>query len=185
MITIYLFFLGVGFLFTLISAAMGHVFGHSGHVGGSHGSAEAGADSSDMPGVSAFSPTIIACFVSAFGGLGVIFSEVPATKPALISAPLSVLGATCIAGVVLSVLRRLLVHTQGSSEGHVGELVGVQANIVSPIPENGVGEIAYVQGGCRYTAPARENSGQPVSVGRTVKITKIVGSQFYVTIVND
>ncbi len=31
----------------------------------------------------------------------------------------------------------------------------------SPIPENGVGEIAYVQGGSRYTAPARSENAPP------------------------
>ncbi len=183
--SIYLVCLGVGFLFTAVSALMGHVFGHSdAHVGGSHGSAEAGADGSDMPGVSIFSPTVIAAFVTAFGGFGVIFSQVKATESALISAPLAIFSATCVAGVLLFVLRRLFSHTQSSSESHVGALIGICANTVSPIPENGVGEIAYVQGGCRYTAPARECSGQGVPVGKSVKITKIVGSQFYVTVTN-
>jgi len=43
-----------------------------------------------------------------------------------------------------------------------------------------VGEIAYVQGGSRYTAPAREETGAPVPNGAAVKIVRIVGSQFYV-----
>lgn len=162
---------------------LGHVFGHSDlHVGGSHGTAEAGADSSDMPGVSIFSPTIIASFVTGFGGFGIIFSQFPGTKSPFISAPLAVLGATCVAGVLVIVLRRIFAHTQSSSESHVGALVGVVANTISSIPENGVGEIAYVQAGCRYTAPARECNGKSVPVGKSVTITKIVGSQFYVTL---
>jgi hypothetical protein len=43
-----------------------------------------------------------------------------------------------------------------------------------------VGEIAYVQGGSRYTAPARTESGGAVGSGATVKINRITGSQFYV-----
>jgi len=73
--SIYLFCLVVGLVFTLLSVALGHFFGgHGDHVGGSGGHAEAGADSSDMPGISIFSPTIIAAFITAFGGFGIIHS---------------------------------------------------------------------------------------------------------------
>jgi len=54
---------------------------------------------------------------------------------------------------------------------------------VTPIPENGVGEIAYTVGGTRYTAPARTENGSPVAGGKLVKITRVVGTQFYVTTV--
>ena len=54
------------------------------------------------------------------------------------------------------------------------------ATVITPIPANGVGEIAYVQAGSRYSAPARDERGSPVANGQTVKIVRIVGSQFYV-----
>ena len=73
-------------------------------------------------------------------------------------------------------------HTQGSSESHVGSLTGTNGTIISPIPSDGVGEIAYVQGGSRYSAPARELNGKPIAVGQTVQIVKIVGSQFFVNL---
>src|SRR5438445_12785050 len=106
---VYLICLGVGLVFTLLSAIFGHVFGggHEGHVDGSGGHAEAGADSSDMPGVSALSPTVIASFITAFGGLGVIFSEIKATQNPSISAPLSVVGGLVIASSVLRLLRQV------------------------------------------------------------------------------
>jgi membrane protein implicated in regulation of membrane protease activity len=179
---IYLFCLGVGLVFTLASAILGHLFGggHEGHVDGSGGHAEAGVDSSDMPGISAFSPTVIASFVTAFGGFGIIFHQIKATRSPLISAPLAVLSGLVIASSLLWLLRQVFRKTQSSSESRVASLVGQTANIVSPIPPNGVGEIAYVQAGTRYTAPAREEKGAAVSAGKTVKITRIVGSQFYV-----
>src|SRR5437773_8897457 len=181
--TIYLICLGVGFVFTLFSALFGHGFGHGGHDGhvdGSSGHAQAGVDASDMPGASALSPTVIASFVTAFGGLGVIFSEIPATKNAWISAPLAILGGLLIAFSVLWLLRQLFSKTQSSSESKVSSLVGQPATIITPIPENGVGEIAYVQAGTRYTAPAREEKGVAVANGRPVQITRIVAAQFYV-----
>ena len=52
--------------------------------------------------------------------------------------------------------------------------------MITPIPANGVGEIAYVQSGTRYSAPARDERGAPVGNGQTVKIVRVVGSQFYV-----
>jgi len=179
--SIYLFCLVVGLAFTLLSVALGHFFGgHSDHVGGSGGHAEAGADSSDMPGISIFSPTIIAAFITAFGGFGIIFTEIAATSKPIISAPLSIVSATVIAGIMYKLLGVLFSHTQGSSESHVAALAGTDANIITPIPENGVGEIAYVVRGTRYTAPAREESGAAIANGKSVKIKRVVGNQFYV-----
>jgi len=55
--------------------------------------------------------------------------------------------------------------------------------VITPIPAAGVGEIAYVQGGSRYTAPAREQNGVAVANGKTVTITRIAESQFFVSAV--
>jgi membrane protein implicated in regulation of membrane protease activity len=172
----------VGLLFTLTSVMFGHFFGgHGDHVAGSGGHVEAGADSSDAPGISIFSPTIMASFVTAFGGFGLIFTQFQKTSNAAISAPLSLLGGLAVAGVLFIFLSSVFRHTQSSSESHVSQLVGTEANVITPIPGNGVGEIAYVVGGTRYSAPARSESGAEIANGRTVKIVRIVGSQFYVT----
>ena len=181
-IQIYIICLGVGLLFTVVSAVFGHFLGgaHHGHVGGSGGHAEAGLGGHGMPSISAFSPTIIASFITAFGGLGIIFHEIPATSRPAFSAPLAAVGATVIAYLLLILLRGLFRGTQGSSEGITAEVIGVVGHVITPIPENGVGEVAYVQAGSRYTAPAREEKGLPIQNGQAVKITRVVGSQFYV-----
>ncbi|HEY0457194.1 MAG TPA: hypothetical protein VGE41_12520 [Verrucomicrobiae bacterium] len=179
--TIYLICLGVGLVFTLLAAFFGHhgAGGHDGHIGGG-GHAAAGADSSDGPGFSAFSPTVIASFVTAFGGFGIIFHEIQATRRPILSAPLAALCAFIAASGLVWLLRKIFAHTQSSSESRVGTLAGVTATVIGAIPENGVGEIAYVQGGTRYTAPARVENGQAMPNGRLVKITRVVASQFYV-----
>ena len=178
---IYLVCLGVGLVFTLLSAFAGHVFGHGGHVDGSGGHVEAGADFSDMPGVSAFSPTVISSFITAFGGFGIIFSHIPATSGPLVSAALAVACGGGVAGLVYAALNYIFSKTQSSSESKVAALVGTEGTIITPIPENGVGEIAYVHGGTRYTAPARTEQGTALSSGKSVKITRVVGTQFYVS----
>ena len=181
---IYAVCLGVGLVFTIISAIFGELFGghdvgHGGEVG-TGGHAEAGFDDSGVPGVSPLSPTGIACFLVAFGALGLIFSKIPAISSPMISAPLSVVGAIGIAAGVFWVLHKLFSTAESSSESHVATLLGQTATVITPIPPNGVGEIAYVQSGTRYTAPARHEKNEPVPNGQTVKITRIVGTQFYV-----
>ena len=179
---IYLVFFGVGFCFTIISALMADVFGgHDAHSElGSGGHAEAGSGSHDMPGFSALSPTTIATFITAFGGLGMIFTQIEATKSPWLSGPLSAFGGMAIATSVVFLFRAIFKRTQSSSESRVATLAGLTATIITPIPKDGVGEIAYVQSGTRYSAPAREEKGIPVPNGREVKITRVVGTQFYV-----
>jgi membrane protein implicated in regulation of membrane protease activity len=181
----YLICLGVGLVFTIVSALSANIFGgHDSVDGGGDtglgGHAETGLGTHDMPGFSALSPTTIASFITAFGGAGLIFMRIEATSNPWINVPLSVMVALGIAGAVLALFRFVFRATQSSSESRVGQLVGMAATIITPIPANGVGEIAYVHGGSRYSAPAREEDGIPIPNGSTVKITRIVGTQFYV-----
>jgi membrane-bound ClpP family serine protease len=179
---VYLICFGVGLVFTIASATFGHLFGGDhGDAGiGTGGHAEAGFDHSGMPGVPLLSPTTIASFITAFGGFGMIFSKIEITRSAWISAPLSTLCGLGIAGGVFWMFNKIFSHTQSSSESRVATLVGTSATVITPIPQHGVGEIAYVQGGSRYTAPARTESGAALAGGQTVKINRIVGTQFYV-----
>ena len=177
---IYAICLIVGLVFAVTSVMAGHFFGHGDHVLGSGGHAEAGADSSDAPGISIFSPTIMASFITAFGGFGLVFTQFHRTSSAFVSAPLSLAGGLIVAGALMVFLRYVFSHTQSSSESHVARLIGAEANVITPIPENGMGEIAYVVGGTRYTAPARGEKGAAVANGRTVKIVRVVGTQLYV-----
>jgi membrane protein implicated in regulation of membrane protease activity len=182
--TAYSICFGVGVLFTLVSALGAHVFGgHSDatHFDVGHGHAEAGFGSNDMPGFSPLSPSTIAAFIAAFGGFGMIFTRLAATRSPLVSAPLAALGGFAVAGLVFWVLRTVFRQTQSSSEGRIAGLVGMSATVITPIPADGVGEIAYVQSGSRYSAPARAEGGVAVTNGASVKISRIVGTQFYVT----
>jgi hypothetical protein len=87
---IYTICLVVGLAFAFISAVAGHFFGgHDGGGVGTGGHAEAGYDHSGVPGISFFSPTVLACFVTAFGACGLILTKVEATKSVWVSAPIS------------------------------------------------------------------------------------------------
>lgn len=171
-----------GLLFTILSALLGHAFhgGDTGHDIGTGGHAEAGLDSSGIPGISFFSPMVLASFITAFGGFGIVFSGIKQTESVWISAPLSIAGAFLVALLVLWLFNAVFSRSQSSSEGHVGTLVGQTASLITPIPPHGVGEIAYVQSSTRYTAPARSEKGAAIEAGETVRITRVVGSQFFV-----
>ncbi len=183
---IYLTCFGVGLMFTIVSAFMADVFGgHDVHVDvggpGADGHAEAGFGSQDMPGFSPLSPTTLASFVTAFGGFGMILTRIEATKSPWISAPVSALGGLLVAAGVFWLFATVFRKTQSSSESRVATLIGATATVITPIGEHAVGEIAYVQSGSRYTAPARSEGTALIANGQTVKITRIVGTQFYVT----
>lgn len=186
-LSIYTICFWVGLVFAVCSAVAGHLFGGHGDAGadgdlGTGGHAEAGFDHTGMPGLSIFSPTTIACFVTAFGAFGAIFSKVEATSNPAVTAGLAFVGGLVVSAGVFFVFNAVFTKIQSSSESQVSALVGMEATVISPIPENGVGEISYVQAGSRYTAPAREECGAAVSNGKMVKITRIVGTQFYVKI---
>jgi membrane protein implicated in regulation of membrane protease activity len=182
---IYAVCLVAGLIFTLFSAVFGHLFGGHGEIHvGMGGHADSGVGSDGVPGISFLSPTVLASFVTAFGAIGLIFSRIDATSSVWINAPISFFGALAVALLVLWLFNTMFKKTESSSESRVAKLIGMTAAIVTPIPENGVGEISYTQAGSRYTAPARAEKGGTISSGKTVKITRIVGSQFYVETTN-
>ncbi|HLX72944.1 MAG TPA: NfeD family protein [Verrucomicrobiae bacterium] len=181
---IYAICLAVGLIFTIFSAIAGHFFGgHDVHTDvGTGGHADAGYDHSGVPGISFFSPTVLASFVTAFGACGLILERIPATQSIWVSAPISAVAGALVALLTFAIFNYLFQKFQGSSESRVGSLVGQIASVATPIPQNGVGEISYVQGGSRYTAPARTTDGSAVTAGKCVRITRIVGTQFFVQI---
>ena len=181
---IYLGCLGFGLLFTILSAVLGHLFGGVDHHVdvGTHGHVDAGFSDTGMPGVSIFSPVVICSFVTAFGAFGMVFYNIESTKSVWLNAPLAAACGLVVAAGAFFMFNAIFEKTQASSEVRIGSLVGKSATVISPIPANGFGEIAYVSGGTRYTAPAREQNGMPVANGQTVRITRVGESQFFVSL---
>src|SRR5258705_9820611 len=130
---IYTACLALGLIFTIISATMGHFFG--GHDGGGDvgtgGHAEAGYDHSGVPGISFFSPTVLSCFVTAFGACGLILTRIDATKSVWISAPISAMAGLIMATLAFLLFNWMFEKTQSSSEVRVASLVGQTASIIT------------------------------------------------------
>ena len=70
--------------------------------------------------------------------------------------------------------------TQASSQATVSEVIGKEAHVTVPIPNHGVGEIAYSIGGMRYTNSAQTTDGKELPANMIVKVVKRVGNTFVV-----
>lgn len=155
-----------------------HDFGTAHDVGAGHGEAHAGAGPGEVA-ISPLSPMTIATFSTVFGGTGLILTKM--LKYGLfITLPAAVLAGFVVAWGVFYFFYRVFMSVQASSEVQLGSLVGLLAEVTVAIPADGVGEVAYVTLGGRYTSIARSDTGQPIERHRPVKITRIVGNTVYV-----
>jgi membrane protein implicated in regulation of membrane protease activity len=197
--------LAFGFLFALLGAIFGELGGHFhfdfgghhvelGHGGGfSHG-VEAGhevgggshevggggveADQS-MPGANVFNTITMSTFLAFFGLAGLItvwVFHLPTVISLLLAFPLSIVIA---AGQFLLWLN-LFVKAQASSEATMFEILGSEAEVISSIPGDHVGQIAYVIKGSRFTAPAVSSDTEDIPRGAKVQIVNIKGATLVV-----
>jgi membrane protein implicated in regulation of membrane protease activity len=153
--------------------------GHDLHHGLGHGADALHADAEGEVQLSPISPVTITMFGTAFGGAGLVAFHALAL-PALYSLPMALLSGLIIAGVAFYAFSKLFQATEGSSEPRTSELVGLEAEVITAIPAQGLGEIAYVARGSRFTAPARSEDGRPHTAPSTVLIERVVGSVFCV-----
>jgi membrane protein implicated in regulation of membrane protease activity len=121
-------------------------------------------------------PTIFS-FIGAFGGGGLIANYIGLNTwgTLLVAVPL---GLVVAFGVYY--LMYILNKVTGSSEARIIDTIGLAAEIITPITEEGMGEIAYVARGSRYNAPARSLDGKSIARGKAVKIWRVIGSTYYV-----
>lgn len=130
--------------------------------------------------VSPISPITISTFITTFGAVGIIVRQLFD-----VSGPLSLLystsGGLLLAGVMFLFYSRFLIGSQGSSEVRVSQLVGLTAEVIAPISEESMGEIAVVAQGSRVTYPARSSQGGSIKRGTLVVIDQMLGSQALVS----
>jgi len=169
-----------GLIFAVLSVIFSTAFGGSGLPFSGDG---ADADIGDVSGAdvsfSPFSTTVLATFVTAFGAGGVVGLEGLHWSP-LASVALGIGSGLAIGGMVYFVLNAVYKRTQGSSEPGTEELIGLSAEVITAIPKEGLGEIAYVVRGSRSTSSARSADGTAIIRGTTVTIQDISGSSLLV-----
>jgi membrane-bound ClpP family serine protease len=168
----------------------GEGHGHAGHHG-TDAHMDYGVDSAGHSSASAhaphaaefhfpfFSPLALATLFACIGGYGLIalygfrFGDA-------VSIAVAIPAAVVTAYLITYAGWRIVGSSRGSSQIRLQDLAGAQAEVITPIPKDGVGEVAALVGGQRYTAPAREARGREVPRGAQVKVLKMVGSTLLV-----
>jgi hypothetical protein len=126
-------------------------------------------------GVPSLSPITIASFVTAFGSFGLL-----AVYLFNVSAKFSLLWAAG-GGLVVAIIAHFafgyfLIAPQGSSEVTARDIIGLTAEVITPIPADGLGQVAFVAQGRRVTFSARSAGGVPVAKSTFVSIQSFTGS---------
>lgn len=198
LVIVYILLAVVGCGYVLLSAVLGHLLdfhdvGHdagagsadAGHADGDYGDGGHGkvthADTAAAPTFHFpfFSPLAISTLVAAIGGYGLITKVGMGMNdgPSIAS---SVIAALVTAYVITYIAWKVVIGSIGSSRIRTSQLVGATAEIITPIPENGMGEIAIVVHNQRVTGPARSVDGKPVPRGAAVKVYEMLGTTYVV-----
>jgi hypothetical protein len=141
---------------------------------------DAGAFDVGSVEVSPISPITISTFITAFGAVGIIARQLLGVSGPF-SLAWSTAGGLLLATGMFLFYSRFLIGSQGSSEVRVGGLVGLVAEVIAPISEGSVGEIALVAQGSRVTYPARSSQGIAIKRGTLVVIDQMLGAQALVS----
>jgi hypothetical protein len=185
---LYLVLLGIGLIYAVIILIAGavhdlHIPGFEVHVG-EHGFGPVDvhtvpdAHLSDVshPSVKipSLSPITIASFVTAFGAFGLISMGLfdASSRMSLVWA---IVGGLIMAAIAHFAFGYFLIAPQGSSEVHLRDLIGTAAEVITPIPADSVGEVAFVAQGGRVTYTAKSSDGVAIARGTTVFIEKVIG----------
>lgn len=166
--------LGCGYI--AVSAFLGQVL----DVGADD--AGAGLDAGGHPAFHfpLFSPMALATLAAAVGGYGLIgkhgfeLSDGASLATAL---PAALVTAWAVTFVVYRIAR----SSQVTSEIRTADLVGAPAEVITPIPEGGLGEVAAIVDGQRFTGAAREVDGHAVGRGQQVRVVKLLGATLVVS----
>jgi membrane protein implicated in regulation of membrane protease activity len=162
----------------VISAFLGHLTDFGGEHGGAH---DGGLDAHGAPSFHFpfFSPLAVATLFTSVGGFGLVakYGVGLTDWPSLLVAGPASLGTTW---AVTYFAYRVVSSSRGSSELRTASFAGALGEVVTPIPEGGVGEVAAVVDGQRFSGPAREAQGRPVARGTLVSVVQLVGSTLVV-----
>jgi membrane-bound ClpP family serine protease len=169
---IYFLCFGAGLFYAIVVGLSGHLFGgdvdHHMDVG------------TDLP-VSPLSPTVISTFLTGFGGGGMLANSYFHLAPAP-GVLVALLVGALLSGGTFTAISFLFRSTQGGSEFALSDMVGSVVQVVTPIPENGTGEIALIAKGTRVNSPARSVDGSAIARNTPVKIERALGNVFYVRV---
>jgi membrane protein implicated in regulation of membrane protease activity len=161
---------GVGFVFLIASLVLGDIFEMFG------GHADLGGDGHDF---GLFDSRVIAVFITAFGGFGLIGAW--SGFGAVGSSMLGLVGGVVFGGVV-SAFGRFLVGQQSSTTVTDDDLIGRTAQVTVTIKPGELGQITTRVGDERVEKLARTSGGEEIKTGSIVTVAAIAGDSVIVEI---
>jgi membrane protein implicated in regulation of membrane protease activity len=155
----------VGLLLSVIPVVSGTVhlphvhlhFGH-GHGGGAGG-------------ISVFNFATLMAFLAWFGGAGYLLTVHEGSLGMWILA-LATLAGMVGGSIVFWFMAKVLMRDSGELDPADYEKIGVLGQITNPIREGGTGELVFVQEGVRQVCGARSETGNAISKGTEVVVTR-------------
>ncbi|MCY7376582.1 MAG: hypothetical protein LH472_11510 [Pyrinomonadaceae bacterium] len=169
LMTIFLAIGAVGFLFLLVSLIVGDIFDAL-HI-------DFGLDASHDFGI--FDSRMIAVFLTAFGGCGVIGTTLGYGAAA--SSAFGLLGGF-IFGAIVFYFGKLLYSQQSSSSVGEKDLIGRTAQVIVNIKPDALGQISCRVGEERIEKLARTVSGEEIKAGQLVRIESIGSDSVIVSV---
>jgi hypothetical protein len=137
-----------------------------------------GFDAPDIT-VSPLSPITVASFITTFGGIGIITTQMFNVRPEM-SLVYATVGGLAAGGLMYAFVSQFLVRSQGSTMVRRGELVGLQGEVTVPIGETSPGQVSYVAKLGRMKSMARSVDGSAIPRGQFVRIVRTIGPQVLV-----
>jgi len=166
MTTFFFICFGVGAGFILLSFLLGQ-------VGGMLDADYNGAT------ISPFKPIIIAVFLVAFGGLGLILAQMFHIWMAL---PVSLFGGFVLGYLIYRFVVVPLHKWQNTSAHDKQSIIGVTAKVSEAIPQGGYGKITYTYNDKIMSGPAKSEDGNQIHRNTVVEIMYIEKNTYHVRI---
>ncbi|MDP3488272.1 MAG: DUF1449 family protein [Bacillota bacterium] len=189
----------VGTLFTIVSFALGSVFGSE--------DAEVDFDTdtdldfdvdtdvdvdvgeeSDLGDFSvgrivALKPSTLAAFATVFGGVGMIALRNNLSMPRAVTwaSTLGIIAMLFLTHLVINPLKR----AQNTSAVSQDSLIGYTAIVSLAMEAQRFGQVSYSVNSNKYSAPAKSHTGSLIAKGATVTVVAIVKGVFFVDIVEE
>jgi membrane-bound ClpP family serine protease len=173
---IYLLCFLIGLGYAIFVGLAGHLFGGhdiSGHM-------DVGTD---LP-MSPLSPTVLSTFLTGFGGGGMLahnYFGLTIGKEVLVALS----TGAFLSGGTFAALAVLFRNTQAGSEFALNDLKGKIVQVITPIPEKGLGEVALIVKGTRINGPARAVDGKPIARDAAVEVVRVVGNVYHVRVAKE
>jgi len=158
-------FLGVGLGYSVISFLLGEA------LQGFDADLTAGGSASPLK------PSVIAAFVTVFGGAGLLLSQV---VPPLTAVPLAGVVAAGVAYAFFRFVVLPLSRAENTSAVAQHSLIGHPAKVSLKIPQGKYGKITYYVDGSTYSAPAKSEDGSEILRDTRVEIVYIEQNTYYV-----